>query len=146
MSGGTEGTIEGQCFCGKLAIRVTGTPEGMGYCHCTDCRAWSASPVNAFTLWKPEQVEITSGEDALATYAKTDRSHRQFCSRCGGHVLTQHPGMGLVDVFAAVIPDVAFRPALHIHYRERALAIPDGLPKYADLPESFGGSGETLSE
>lgn len=31
----------------------------MGYCHCESCRHWSAGPVNAFTLWKPEALQIT---------------------------------------------------------------------------------------
>ena len=48
----------GNCFCGAVEVQVTGSPEGMGYCHCSSCRSWSGGPVNAFTLWKPEAVEI----------------------------------------------------------------------------------------
>jgi hypothetical protein len=48
----------GQCFCGAVEIRVTGEPEVMGYCHCRSCRSWSGGPVNAFTLWPPEAVEV----------------------------------------------------------------------------------------
>ncbi|MFV2092551.1 MAG: GFA family protein, partial [Hyphomicrobiales bacterium] len=44
-------THAGQCFCGAVEIEVSGAPEGMGYCHCSSCRSWSAGPVNAFTLW-----------------------------------------------------------------------------------------------
>jgi hypothetical protein len=36
------------CFCGAVQFTVTGEPASMGYCHCTSCRHWSASPVNAF--------------------------------------------------------------------------------------------------
>ena len=56
-----EKSYEGQCFCGAVTIEVTGDPEGAGYCHCAACRSWSAGPVNAFTLWKPEAVKVTRG-------------------------------------------------------------------------------------
>ena len=46
------------CFCGSVKLRVSGEPAAMGYCHCSSCRHWSAGPVNAFTLWKPENVKV----------------------------------------------------------------------------------------
>jgi hypothetical protein len=49
-------THVGSCFCGAVELEVTGSPEGMGYCHCRSCRSWSGGPVNAFSLWKPEAV------------------------------------------------------------------------------------------
>src|SRR5262249_54376312 len=52
----------GKCFCGAVEIAVTGEPVGMGYCHCSSCRSWSASPVNGFTLWPREAVTVTKGE------------------------------------------------------------------------------------
>lgn len=58
-------TFEGQCYCGAVAIRVTGDPVGAGYCHCVACRSWSAGPVNAFALWKPEAVEVTKGAEHI---------------------------------------------------------------------------------
>ncbi|HSG89298.1 MAG TPA: GFA family protein, partial [Pseudomonadales bacterium] len=42
-------SYEGGCFCGAVRFTVTGAPEAQGYCHCGDCRLWSAGPVNAFT-------------------------------------------------------------------------------------------------
>src|SRR3954467_5913403 len=54
----TMTTHTGRCFCGAVEIEVTGAAEAMGYCHCDSCRSWSAAPVNAFTLWKPENVKV----------------------------------------------------------------------------------------
>lgn len=139
-------TYSGSCFCGEVQLTVTGDPAGMGYCHCESCRQWSAGPVNAFTLWQPEAVKITSGADNVGKYNKTPNSSRQWCKTCGGHVLTEHPGMGLVDVYAAVIPGLAFEPGVHVHYQESVLPIRDGLPKMKDMPEEMGGSGEVLQE
>jgi hypothetical protein len=142
----TESTYTGGCFCGAVQIKVTGRPEAMGYCHCNSCRSWAAAPVNAFTLWKPENVTVTQGKDKIGVFHKTEHSHRQFCRVCGGHLMTAHPGMNLIDVYAAIIPDVGFEPMLHVHYGEKVLPVRDGLPKFKDLPGEFGGSGETLAE
>jgi hypothetical protein len=54
--------------------------------------------------------------------------------------------MGLVDVYAAVIPDFDFGPALHVHCGETRLHIKDGLPKMKDMPRKFHRSGEVLPE
>jgi hypothetical protein len=135
---------EGGCFCGAVELAVSGEPVGMGYCHCESCRQWSAGPVNAFTLWKPEAVRITAGEDKLSSYSKTPASIRKWCVECGGHVLTEHPGMGVTDVYAAVIPEFPYRPGVHVHYQETRLPMQDDLPKMKDLPAGMGGSGITL--
>lgn len=135
-----------RCFCGAIEISLSGAPEAMGYCHCESCRHWSAGPVNAFSLWPKAAVRIAKGGDQLGSYAKTPASLRRWCMRCGGHVLTEHPAWGLVDVYAAVIEDFDFRPALHVHYQESVLAIRDGLTKLRDLPEPMGWSGIALAE
>ena len=139
-------TYSGGCFCGAVGIEVSGAPEAMGYCHCASCRSWSAGPVNAFTLWKPDNVKVTRGAELIGHFAKAPASDRQFCTRCGGHLMTHHPGFGLTDVYAATIPTLAFAPALHVNYAEAVLPIKDGLPKLKDFPAPLGGSGETLPE
>jgi hypothetical protein len=142
----TEQSYQGSCFCGDVQFTVTGAPEAMGYCHCESCRHWSAGPVNAFTLWKPEAVLVTRGADNIGTYHKTDSSYRKWCKTCGGHFFTEHPGMGLTDVYAAAIPDFDHQAAVHVNYQETTLRIKDGLPKQKDFPAEMGGSGELLPE
>ena len=139
-------TYSGSCFCGAVQLTVTGEPAAMGYCHCESCRRWSAGPVNAFTLWPPGAVKITQGADLLASYSKTPQSIRKWCKTCGGHVLTDHPTMGLTDVYAAVIPDFPYKPGVHVHYQETVLRIHDGVPKLKDVPKEMGGSGVGLAE
>ena len=141
-----EKTYKGSCFCGAVELAVTGEPAAMGFCHCTSCRTWSAGPVNAFTLWKPESVKITKGADQIGTYNKTPVSYRKWCKVCGGHVMTDHPPFGLIDVYAATIPEFAFQPGLHVHYGETVLHIKDGLPKQKDMPAEMGGSGTLLPD
>ncbi|HEY6727116.1 MAG TPA: GFA family protein [Polyangiaceae bacterium] len=137
-------TYEGRCFCGAVELIAIGRPVGMGFCHCASCRSWGAAPVNAFTLWRTDSVQVVRGD--VGVYHKTEQSHRQFCLSCGGHLMTAHPLVGLVDVYAATLPALAFAPALHVHYQEAVLPLRDGLPKFRDLPKDMGGSGDTLPE
>jgi hypothetical protein len=144
MSNGN--TYKGSCFCGAVQFTVSGEPAAMGFCHCEDCRRWSASPVNAFSLWQPEAVKVTQGADEIGMYNKTANSYRKWCKKCGGHLFSEHPGMGLTDVYAAVIPDLSFQPGVHVFYQETKLRIKDGLPKMKDVPAEMGGSGVILPE
>ena len=139
-------SYQGSCFCGAVEIKVSGDPAGMGYCHCRSCRSWSAGPVNAFSLWKPEQVVVTKGESQLGEFHKSPTSYRKWCKLCGGHLLTVHPTFGLVDVYAATIPDLPFKAGVHVNYGETVLPMKDGLPKMKDFPKELGGSGVTLPE
>jgi len=79
-------------------------------------------------------------------YQKTEISQRQFCSKCGGHLMTNHPPLGLVDVFSATLLDLKFEPGVHVNYQETVLPMKDGLPKFKDFPAEFGGSGLMVSE
>ena len=56
------------------------------------------------------------------------------------------PTLGLVDVFVATLPTLAFTPGVHVNYSETVLPMRDGLPKLKDFPAELGGSGEMVSE
>jgi hypothetical protein len=134
------------CFCGEVQFEVSGEPTAMGYCHCASCRTWSAGPVNAFTLWNPASLKVTKGAGRIGTYNKTPISYRKWCTTCGGHLFTDHPTMGLVDIYAAMLPQLRFDPGVHVNYQESVLPIRDGKPKFKDMPSEMGGSGVTLPE
>ena len=136
----------GQCFCGAVEFIVSGKPVAMGYCHCTSCRQWSASPVTAYTLWPSGALKITRGADNLGSFTKTSNVVRKWCKSCGGHVFGDMTQVDMVDVFAPMLPTLKFEPTLHVFYGEKTLGIRDGLPKMKDFPKEFGGSGATLPE
>src|SRR5262245_28416309 len=117
---------QGKCFCGAVEFSVSGEPAAMGYCHCASCRHWSAGPVNAFSLLNPAGFKVTRGAEHVGTYAKTPGTHRKWCKLCGGHLYSEHPGLGLHDIYAAMLPSLAFKPGVHVHYQETVLPIRDG--------------------
>jgi hypothetical protein len=136
----------GKCFCGAVEFSATGSPAAMGYCHCESCRHWSAGPINAFTLWPPEALKVTAGAENVGTFNLTPASSRHWCTRCGGHLFTDHPGMKLVDIYAALLPGLSFKPVLHVNYVDAVLPVKDGLPKFHGFPKEVGGTGEMMAE
>lgn len=134
------------CFCGAVELEVTGKPTFAGYCHCRDCQAWSAAPINAFSLWPSSSVRITKGEADIGTFHRTENSYRKYCKVCGGHLMTEHPRMRLVDVYANLLRGFTHKPTLHANYGSKMVSVRDGLPKFRDLPAELGGSGETLAD
>jgi hypothetical protein len=117
----------------------------MGYCHCEACRRYSTAPVSLFTLWKPENVSVTKGEQFFGKFKSSEMSDRRYCTQCGGHVMIDHPTLGLADIRMA-LSGVTFKPTVHLNYAEKVLPIHDGLPKLRDFPKEIGGSGEILPE
>ena len=79
-------------------------------------------------------------------FQKTELTQRQYCKKCGGHLMSNHPPLGLVDVFAATLPTLKFVPGVHVNYAETVLRMVDGLPKLKDFPQEFGGTGEAVPE
>ena len=133
------------CYCGAVQIEASGEPLDMGYCHCNACRRYSGAPVAAFTLWKADQVKMTKGQELVGRFKSSEISDRWYCTRCGSHVIVDHPTLGLTDI-RPPLDNLSFKPVVHLNYEESVLPIKDGLPKLKDFPKEIGGSGEILPE
>ena len=53
--------IQGRCFCGAVELIVTGEPSAMGYCHCKDCAACSATSINAYSFGGLINLKLQKG-------------------------------------------------------------------------------------
>src|SRR5207245_1633318 len=84
-------THTGGCYCGAVEVEATGEPLNMGYGHCNECRRYCTAPVSIFTLWKPETVKVGKGEQYLGKFHASELSDRRYCTKCGGHVMIDHP-------------------------------------------------------
>lgn len=69
-----------------------------------------------------------------------------FCGEVRFKATGQPVAMGLVDIYAALIPQLHFEPGVHVHYQETVLRIHDGKPKLKDMPKEMGDSGVSLPE
>ena len=138
-------THTGGCYCGAVEVEATGEPLNMGYGHCNECRRYCTAPVSIFTLWKSETVKVGKGEQYLGKFHASQLSDRRYCTKCGGHVMIDHPTLGLADI-RVPLRGMTFKPTVHLNYEEKVLPIRDGLPKLRDFPKEIGGSGETMPE
>src|SRR6266403_4579607 len=111
-------THTGGCYCGAVEIEMSGDPLDMGYCHCENCRRYSAAPVSAFTLWKKENVSLIKGAEFLGRFKSSDISDRRYCTKCGSHISVDHPTLGLIDVRIGALRDFPFKPKVHLNYAE----------------------------
>lgn len=103
-------------------------PLEKGYCHCENCRHYSAAPVSAFTLWKKENVNVTKGEELVGRFKSSDISERGYCTKCGGHIIVEHPTLGLMDVRIGATPNSPFKPRCTSTTLKRSFRFETGYP------------------
>ena len=69
-------------------------------------------------------------------------SDRRYCTKCGGHVMIDHPTLGLADI-RVPLRNFTFKPTVHLNYAETILPM---RAKLRDFPSEIGGSGATMPE
>ena len=75
--------ISGECFCGDITYRVSGTLHDARSCHCSRCRKAFSSQASAYALVDPETFMWLTGEHLLTSYCAEHGFGLQFCSQCG---------------------------------------------------------------
>lgn len=146
MNNAEQKTYHGSCYCGAVSVSVVGEPSASAICHCQSCRKWHAAPLNAWSIWPTAKVSISGGD--VITSAVNDASGRVSCAVCGGCVANHKPKVDMTVIYPMTLvgSGLNYAPAFHIFYDERVMDLADGLPKFTDMPETFGGSGETAEE
>jgi len=147
MSDG-KSDYHGACYCGAVKVTVSAEdpPIGAGYCHCLSCRKWHSAPINAWTIWPADKVKFSGGDVIRSPVDEV--SGRISCAKCGGALGNEKPTFNMTVVYAMTLAesDFKFEPTMHVWYAERVMNVDDGLPKFVDFPEGFGGSGELFEE
>jgi hypothetical protein len=127
----------GGCHCGAVRYEVSGTPQHVALCHCTDCRKSAGAPMVAWTAFTEDQFKVTKG-DAKTTNS-SGASMRSFCPDCGTGLWfrNQENLPGIVDIQTATLdnPD-AFPPQAHIQIAERIgwMEAAHNLPNFPRFP------------
>ena len=142
MSGAAEdtagsydhGVAHGGCRCGAVAVRASGSPKVVVYCHCRDCRRFSGAPVSLFVGYSAEQVGLPRGEPKV--YESSPGVRRSFCGRCGSPVSFEDdrlPGETYLPVGVFDDPE-ALEPEKHdwVSRRLRWFDVHDGLPRHEE--------------
>jgi hypothetical protein len=76
------------CCCKSLGITVTGDPDLVAVCNCTQCQRRTGSPFGVGAYYKRERVVAIKGESALFTRMAESGRHLtfHFCPNCGTSV------------------------------------------------------------
>jgi hypothetical protein len=147
----SDNTYDVRCNCGEVEVQLAGDPAACVYCHCPSCRNARERVFYDIVAWKPDQLTVTKGEGSIIDHAFTDKMSLKSCGKCGSAVYNTN-GLGLVvtsqhqymKANGGKLPD-ALKAQIHIFYADRVVDVADDLPKFKDLPEPFGGSGELVS-
>lgn len=134
-------TIDVECRCKKIGLKITGGPVAQLYCHCDDCRAAHGAAYVASAVYPAGIVEVVRG-DPTPIVVKT--TQRMRCVSCGTYLFSEITTAGLRSVNAFLLPEGEFNPQIHIQCQHAILPVVDDLPHYKGFPASFGGSDELV--
>jgi len=104
----------------------------VAYCHCTDCRRWTGSPLPAFAAFS--DADIVPPDSAPLEVAPGVK--RWACHVCGSPMMARFdylPGQTYVPL--GVLDDAAqLPPEIHCHANQQLpwLHVNDTLPRAAD--------------
>lgn len=104
-------TRQGSCRCGRVRFSVTGEPDRVGICHCTDCRQESGSAFTYLGVW-PESGFETSG--STETF-----EGRQFCPSCGSRLYAVDEGEAEIKLGALREAPVDISPTYELWVKRR---------------------------
>jgi hypothetical protein len=127
--------LTGGCLCGAVRYRFTGTPSRVSYCHCSQCRRFTGSPVFAAALVARETLVI---EGEPREYRSSQHGIRQFCGTCGSSLFFAFDTradqieilLGTLDDAADVVPTFHGFDAARIPWFD----VKDDLPRHAAMP------------
>lgn len=128
------GAITGRCYCGKVRIAAHVMPQTVAYCHCSDCKRVTSSPLPAFAAFADGEVTLTP--EIAAAPPVNPGVTRQFCPDCGSQLTARFdylPGqvyvpLGVLDQTEALVPRVHCHAGSALSW----LHVDDGLPRADD--------------
>ncbi len=110
----------GSCRCGAIRYELSGEPQVVALCHCSDCRRSAGAPFVAWAMYL--EASLTISEGTPKTHNSSGAAMRSFCSECGTGLFYRNEIVlpGIVDVQAATLDNPnALAPTIQIQTAER---------------------------
>jgi len=143
--------IQGSCLCGAIAWTASGPFELMAHCHCSMCRKAHGASFATAVGAPLANFRFDRGVDRVIRYESSQRTARNFCTRCGSVVpsVPNGPSEGERIFLPAgcLDDDPGVRPIAHIFTASKAPwhEINDALPRFAAYPPGFMESRRSAS-
>lgn len=128
----------GRCHCGAIHYEITGEPQVVALCHCTDCRRSAGAPFVAWAMFPDSSLEVTKGTPKTINSSGTAR--RSFCAECGSGLFYRNEAVlpGIVDIQTGTLDDPnALPPTIQIQTAERLHWVTgvNAMPQFERFPE-----------
>lgn len=135
-------TIEAQCRCGAIRLKISGEPVVQLYCHCDDCQTAHGAAYVPAAIYPAQSVEVVQGKPTPMVVKSTERMR---CPACGAYLFAELSSVGMRSVSVYLLPRGAFKPQFHVQCAHAVLPVVDSLPHYKGFPASFGGAEEFIA-
>lgn len=132
----------GGCLCGRLRYEIDRRHLNAMHCHCGMCRKAHGTAFSTHVLVRPDQFQWRRRDTELRPYESSPDAYREFCPRCGTHLLVHgQSGDDTLAIPAGTLdgnPDVTILG--HMYTRERVswCTLEDDLPRHEEWPPGFG--------
>ena len=113
-------TLSGRCLCGAIQYQLSGEPNVVALCHCTDCRRSSGAPMVAWAMFPEASLILIKGNPK--TINSSGAAMRSFCADCGSGLFYRNQEVlpGIVDVQSSTLDEPnALPPTIQIQTAER---------------------------
>ena len=125
-----------KCNCGALCAEVTGEPDAVVVCHCTDCQRRTGSVVGVGAYYPEERVRITGESKAFTRDTASGKKFRQnFCPTCGSTVFfVADLKPGTIGIAVGAFADPTFPAPVRSVWEQTHhgwLGLPDGIQHFA---------------
>ena len=134
-------TVDIECLCGAVHVRLSGDAAAQFYCHCDDCQATSGGAYISVAVYPADAVSHIEGELVSWTLKTMPRKR---CAVCETQVLAEVPGGKQIGIKANLFPAGVFKPTFHENCRYAVVSVEDELPHYKGYPAEFGGTDEMV--
>ncbi len=113
--------ITGSCFCKSVQYRIESSIAMAVNCHCNSCKKASGGAFASLAVVREKHLRITSGEDCLVTYQRSQSVAKHFCGCCGTPIFnrnSRYPGRCMLALGSLDNPSVV-APSVNVHCENR---------------------------
>jgi hypothetical protein len=128
--------LTGSCLCRAVRYEIDGALKRITHCHCSMCRKQHGAAFATYAPLRRARFRLVAGQDALVSYASSEKVRREFCKHCGSSMFwltSEWPDV--IDVALGTLDDDPVgRPEAHIFVASKApwVEIEDELPQYPE--------------
>lgn len=132
----------GGCLCGAIRYEIQRQHLNAWHCHCAMCRKAHGTAFSTHVVARPDQIVWLQGRSDLVPYESSPGAYREFCQRCGTHILVHgQTGDTTLAIPAGTLdgdPPLTIRGHMFTKDAASWLRVDDDSPRYDGWPPGAG--------